>query len=79
MDDIKLEFPNSKGFSTRNLKYMKKFTETFEDFTIVQAVLAQLTWYHHIALMDKIKKYDEYDSFFHLKEQDQHYIIRRGI
>jgi predicted nuclease of restriction endonuclease-like (RecB) superfamily len=58
--DIKLEFPNMTGYSIRNLKYMKKFAETFEDFTIVQAVLAQLTWYHHIALMDKIKNYDEY-------------------
>ncbi|MHB1485642.1 MAG: PDDEXK nuclease domain-containing protein [Saccharofermentanales bacterium] len=58
--DIKLEFPNVTGYSIRNLKYMKKFAEMFEDFTIVQAVLAQLTWYHHIALMDKTKDYDKY-------------------
>jgi len=51
--DIKLEFPNATGYSVRNLKYMKKFAVMFSDAEIVQAVLAQLTWYHLQALMDK--------------------------
>lgn len=44
----------------RNLKYMAKFALRFSDFEIVQAVLAQITWYHHIALMDKVKTADEH-------------------
>ena len=52
--DIKLEFPNATGYSVRNLKYMKKFAVMFADDEIVQAVLAQLTWYHLQALMDKV-------------------------
>ena len=30
--DLKLEFPNSTGFSVRNLKYMRKFAEEYNDF-----------------------------------------------
>jgi len=52
--DIKLEFPNSKGYSVRNLKYMRKFAVMFPDIEIVQAALAQLTWYHLQLLMDKV-------------------------
>jgi len=52
--DIKLEFPNAKGYSVRNLKYMRKFAELFPETEIVQAALAQLTWYHLQLLMDKV-------------------------
>lgn len=54
--DLSLEFPDIKGFSTRNLKYMRKFAEQWADFEFVQGVLAQLPWYHQIALLDKIKE-----------------------
>ena len=54
--DIKLSFPEMKGYSVRNLKYMAKFAARFPADEIVQAPLAQITWYHHITLMDKIKE-----------------------
>ena len=53
--DIRVAFPESKGYSVRNLKYMAKFAARFPDRRIVQEVLAQITWYHNIALMDKVK------------------------
>lgn len=53
--DIKLSFPSATGYSVRNLKYMAKFAELYPDEEIVQASLAQITWYHNIALMDKVK------------------------
>jgi len=56
--DIKLAFPDATGYSVRNLKYMSKFAELYPDTEIVQAVLAQITWYHNIALMDKIHECD---------------------
>ena len=31
------------------------FAARFSDRKIVQEVLAQITWYHNIALMDKVK------------------------
>lgn len=37
------------------LKYMAKFSARFSDRKIVQEMLAQITWYHNIALMDKVK------------------------
>lgn len=52
--DIKQDFPDTKGYSVRNLKYMRKFAILFPDAEIVQALLAQLTWYHLQLLMDKI-------------------------
>lgn len=58
--DIKMEFPQSTGYSVRNLKYMAKFARMFPDKEFVQAALAQITWYHNIALMDKVKDPDAY-------------------
>lgn len=58
--DIKLEFPQTTGYSVRNLKYMAKFAQLFPDAEFVQALLAQITWYHNIALMDKVKDTDAY-------------------
>ncbi|MHB1606684.1 MAG: PDDEXK nuclease domain-containing protein [Leptospirales bacterium] len=58
-DDLCREFPDTKGFSPRNLKYMRAFAETWPDAEFVQGVLAQLPWYHQIALLDKIKTQDE--------------------
>ena len=64
--DIKHDFPNATGFSVRNLKYMAKFAKMFPDFEFVQTPsaqiaeivpvpLAQITWYHNRALLDKVK------------------------
>lgn len=53
--DLQKAFPDMKGFSSRNLKYMRSFAETYQDFEFVQEVLAQITWYHNIALIEKVK------------------------
>ncbi|MEI8390689.1 MAG: PDDEXK nuclease domain-containing protein [bacterium] len=57
--DLSTNFPEMKGFSTRNLKYMRKFAETYPDFKFVQVPLALITWYHNITLLDKIKNKEE--------------------
>ena len=43
--DLKREFPQIKGFSTRNLKYMRKFAEVYPEFQFVQQVAAQIPWF----------------------------------
>ena len=53
--DLKIEFPNSTGFSVRNLKYMKKFYLEYKDDELVQQLVAQVPWGHNIVLMEKIK------------------------
>lgn len=41
--DLRREFPDMKGFSSRNLKYMRSFAEAWPDTSIVQTVSAQLS------------------------------------
>lgn len=57
--DLCKTFPDMKGLSSRNLKYMRQFACLYPDLVIVQEVLAQLTWYHIITLMDKVKNEKE--------------------
>jgi len=52
--DLRSAFPDMKGFSPRNLKYMRAFAEAWPDQSFVQGVLAQLPWYHQLALLDKL-------------------------
>ncbi|MCJ7450066.1 MAG: PDDEXK nuclease domain-containing protein [Bacteroidales bacterium] len=40
--DLQSEFPDMKGFSIRNLKYMKSFAGTYPGFIIVQQPAAQI-------------------------------------
>lgn len=53
--DLKEAFPEMNGFSTRNLKYMRKFAECWQDIKIVQRIVAQIPWRSNITLLDKIK------------------------
>ena len=52
--DLRAAFPSMRGFSPRNLKYMRAFAEAWPDTAIVQEVLAQLPWYHQLALLGKL-------------------------
>ena len=52
--DLRTAFPDMQGFSPRNLKYMRAFAEAWPDAQFVQEVLAQLPWYHQLALLDKL-------------------------
>jgi len=54
--DLREAFPEMKGFSPRNLKYMRAFAAAWPDRQIVQASLAQLSWYHHLALLEKLDR-----------------------
>lgn len=57
--DLRLAFPGVAGFSARNLKYMRAFAQAWPDEAIVQEALAQITWYHNLTLMEKVKGRDE--------------------
>jgi predicted nuclease of restriction endonuclease-like (RecB) superfamily len=88
--DLRAEFPDMKGLSVRNIKYMRAFAGAYPNFIQsvevplnepngkavefvqaplaqifvksksqnVQVNLAQLSWYHHITLLDKVKNSD---------------------
>lgn len=58
--DIRSAFPNIKGYSVRNLKYMRKFADIVSDEIKVQTVSALLSWSHNTLLFDKVKTLEEY-------------------
>jgi predicted nuclease of restriction endonuclease-like (RecB) superfamily len=53
--DLRTAFPEMKGFSSRNLKYMRAFADAWPDPAIVQQAAAQLPWFHLCTLIDKLK------------------------
>ena len=53
--DLHRAFPEMKGFSSRNLKYMRAFAEAWPDEAIVQQAAAQIPWFHNCVLLDKVK------------------------
>lgn len=57
--DLRTEFPDTEGFSPRNLKYMRAFAVAWPDEDFVQGVLAQLPWYTHLALLEKLETAEE--------------------
>lgn len=76
--DLSDSFPENKGFSVRNLKYMRAFAAAYPQFPMVQVPLAfsegqevqvplaQITWYHHISLLTKVK--DPHARVFYIME-----------
>ena len=52
--DLREAFPDMKGFSPRNLKYMRAFAAAWPARAIVQEALAQITWYHNVTLIEKL-------------------------
>ena len=48
-----------EGFSPRNLKYMRAFAQAWSEEAIVQEALAQITWYHNLTLIEKLKEREE--------------------
>lgn len=53
--ELKLDFPNIKGFSARNLRRMKRFYLEYKDEEILPPAVAKLPWTHNIILLEKIK------------------------
>jgi predicted nuclease of restriction endonuclease-like (RecB) superfamily len=63
--DLRKEFPDMQGISPRNLKYMRKFAATFPDLPIVQLPVAQISWAHHVIMLDKVKDQQEREFYIY--------------
>lgn len=58
--DLRAAFPEMKGFSRTNLKYMRAFAEAWPRFgSIGQQAVDQLPWGHNIILLSKLKTPEE--------------------
>ncbi|MBD0267443.1 MAG: DUF1016 domain-containing protein [Cyanobacteria bacterium Co-bin8] len=53
--DLKREFPDIKGFSRSNLKYMRAFAEAYPEGQIGQQLAGQIPWFHNCMILDKVK------------------------
>lgn len=61
--DLRNAFPDMKGFSPRNLKYMRAFAQAWPEAEFVQQAAAQLPWFHLCTLIDKLKTREERDWY----------------
>ena len=57
--DLSSDFPDMKGFSARNLKYMRAFADAYPELQIVQQLVAQIPWGHNVRILDAVKDPDE--------------------
>lgn len=95
--DLISRYPDDRGYSKRNLGYMKSFAMQYPDFPFLQVSLAklkelpilqatlaklegegknfvqvplvQISWYHHISLLPKVK--DEAERAYYITETAQ--------
>ena len=67
--DLRVAFPELKGFSARNLKYMRAFAEAWREPEFVQQPVAQLPWGHHLVLLTKLKESSSRLSYAALVQQ----------
>ena len=63
--DLRKAFPEMKGFSSRNLKYMRAFAVAYPDQEFVQQAAAQIPWFHNCVLLDKVKDNAERKWYIH--------------
>lgn len=54
--DLRERYPEAKGYSPRNLKYMRTFAEAWSSEAIVQQPVAQLLWGHNLVLLEKLSE-----------------------
>lgn len=57
--DLKREFPDTKGFSPRNLRYMRALADAYPDEAIVLRVIAQIPWGHNQSLINKLSNQEK--------------------
>lgn len=68
--DLRKAFPDMRGFSQRNLQFMKQFAELWPDEAIVKQLVSQLPWGHNIRLMQKVSEPDQ--RLWYLRKAVEH-------
>ena len=68
--DLRSAFPKMRGFSPRNLKYMRSFAEAYPEKSIVQQAAAQLPWFHNCLLLERVK--DSSERLWYMQRAMEH-------
>ena len=63
--DLRRQFPGIKGFSPRNLWRMKDFYVSYHGNEKLTALLAEISWTHHISILEKCK--DRLEREFYIR------------
>lgn len=63
--DLRAEFPDMKGFSPRNMLFMRAFAEAYADEAIVKQLVSLLPWGHVVRLIQKVKSPEEREWYIH--------------
>jgi predicted nuclease of restriction endonuclease-like (RecB) superfamily len=67
--DLRAAFPDMKGFSPRNIKYMRAFADAYAEEQFVQQVVAQIPWGHNVRILDQVK--DSAEREWYIRETVQ--------
>jgi predicted nuclease of restriction endonuclease-like (RecB) superfamily len=52
---MRKQFSDMKGLSRANLSYMRAFAEAYPNEQIVQQLAGQISWWHNVVIMTKLK------------------------
>lgn len=75
--DLRQEFPDMKGFSLRNLKYISQWYRYWHEAAIGQQPVAQLLtipWGHNLAIMSKCQNHAE--ALYYVQQTQTHHWSR---
>lgn len=67
--ELKINFPNMKGFSERNLLNMKKYYLECKNNDNLQKLTEKIPWSHNILIFSKIKKRDEKNGIWNYNKR----------
>ena len=68
--DLQTEFPDMKGFSLRNLKYMRQWFQFWSVAPAIgQQLVAQIPWGHNLVIISKIKTTEQ--ALFYVQQTIQ--------
>jgi predicted nuclease of restriction endonuclease-like (RecB) superfamily len=68
--DLRRSFPEMKGLSPRNLRYMRTFAETYQDELFLQQAVAKLPWGHNVRILDYVR--DPAEREFYIRKTIEH-------
>lgn len=68
--DLRIAFPEMKGFSPRNLKYMRALAEAYPEEQFVQQPVAQIPWGHNVRILDHVR--DPAEREFYIRKTIEH-------
>lgn len=54
--DLRQSFPDIKGFSPRNLKYMRALAEAYQDEEFMQQSVAQIPWGYNMRILETVEQ-----------------------